>query len=169
MKYNVKRLCFFVFLISLPLLLSPKSFGEGNIEEQLKDANIYIAQNEFVKAESIMQKVIAKNPENIEALKTMVLLLYYQKRQQEALILLAHEFETNKDIIKAQEYVELLYLEALIHYELGDISKSLERLNLIFTTNPEHKKATSLYCSNLAEIGNLNESKTCLKKLSSMD
>ena len=169
MKSNVKGLCIFFFLISLPLIHTLKSFSEGNIDEQLREANAYIEQNEFLEAETIMQKAIASEPENLDALKTMVLVLYYQKKREEALILVAHVYETNKEIIKNPEFVELSYLEALIHFELGEKTKTLEILNRIFETNPDHKKATSLYCSVLAEIGNSNESKTCLKKLSSMD
>lgn len=169
MKYNVKKICIFFFLISLPLIHTLKSFSEGNMEDQLKEANAYIEQNEFFKAETIMQKVIASEPENLEALKTMVLVLYYQKKREEALILVAHIYETNKEIIKNPDFVELAYLEALINFELGEKTKTLEILNRIFETYPDHKKATSLYCSVLAEIGNSNESKACLKKLSSMD
>lgn len=169
MKYNATGTYVLILIMSIPLLFCLKSFSEGNLEEQLQKASDYISQNQFIEAEKITNELLNSNPDNLNVLKTAILVLYYQDKLDEAEIKLAQIYETNIDLDQKSEYIDFLYLESLIYYEKGERKKALGVLEKLFKINPKHKASYTIYCSIISEMNTPKESKMCLKTLKNMD
>lgn len=169
MKYNATGTCVLILIMSIPLLFCLKSFSEDNLEEQLQKANDYISQNEFTEAKKITNELLNANPDNLNVLKTTILVLYYQEKLDEAELMLAQIYETNKDLDQKKEYIDFLYLESLIYYEKGEKQKALGVLDKLFKINPKHKASYTIYCSIIGEMNMPKELKMCLKTLKNMD
>ena len=98
---------------------------------------LHLEKNDLVTADKAASELLGLFPRRGEGYRLRGIVLYYNKRHEEAIIELQRS-------IKAQPHIEGFYFLGLSLYERGELENALSQFNMILNKNPGYTRARLL-------------------------